>query len=154
VKRGMWLPSDEEPKHVLSARLDKSKIPVNGYLRILSRLDESIIFIKDGMIIGAWNLNTISLKEDYENKAMDKVDINSESAIEIFEMGNKLLETIMELNEEVKLSSSVEIDIILDKVQDSDASRDNLLSKYRIKEISENDVENLINDYKSKIGGG
>lgn len=33
-------------------------------------------------------------------------------------------------------------------------SRENLLSKYRIKEPSENDVENLLNDYKSKIGGG
>ena len=58
----MWLPSDEKPKHVLNNSLEKSKIPVNGYLRILSRLDESIIFIKDGMIVGAWNLNTHSLK--------------------------------------------------------------------------------------------
>ena len=150
----MWLPSDEEPKYVLSTSLEKSKIPTNGYVRILSRLDESIIFIKGGMIVGAWNLNTDSLKEVYENKAMDLVVINPESAIEVYEMGNKLFETIIELNDEVKLSSAVEIDIIFGKVRDSEVSRENLLSKYRIKEPSENDVENLISDYKSKIGGG
>jgi hypothetical protein len=150
----MWLPSDEEPKHVLHANLDESKIPVNGYVRILSRIDESIIFIKHRMIVGAWNLSTDSLKEVYENKAMELVDINSESTIEIYEMGNKLFDTIIELNEEVKLSSALEIDFILNKVQDEDVSRENLLSKYRIKEPSENDVENLLNDYKSKIGGG
>jgi hypothetical protein len=150
----MWLPSDEEPKHVFHANLDKSKIPVNGYVRILSRMDESIIFIKQEMIVGAWNLSTNSLKEAYENKAMELMDINSESTIEIYEMGCKLFETIIELNEEVKLSSAVEIDFILNKVQDADVSRENLLSKYRIKEPSENDVENLLNDYKSKIGGG
>lgn len=150
----MWLPSDEEPKHVLHANLDESKIPVNGYVRILSRIDESIIFIKHRMIVGAWNLSTDSLKEVYENKAMGLVDINSESTIEIYEMGNKLFDTIIELNEEVKLSSALEIDFILNKVQDEDVSRENLLSKYRIKEPSENDVENLLNDYKSKIGGG
>lgn len=150
----MWLPSDEEPKHVLHANLDGSKIPVNGYVRILSRFDESIIFIKRRMIVGAWNLSTDSLKEVYENKAMGLVDINSESTIEIYEMGNKLFDTIIELNEEVKLSSALEIDFILNKIQDADVSRENLLSKYRIKEPSENDVENLLNDYKSKIGGG
>jgi hypothetical protein len=151
----MWLPSDEEPKHFSSANLNKSKIPANGYMRILSRLDESILFIKSGMIVGAWNLNTDSLKEVYENKAMKLVDISSDSNIEIYEMGKKLFETIIELNEEVKLSTAVEIDSILDKVQNSElSSRENLLSKYRIKELSENDVENLISDYKSKIGGG
>lgn len=150
----MWLPSDEEPKYVLSKGLEKSKIPANGYVRILSRLDESIIFIKGGMIVGVWNLNTHSLKEVYENDAMDLVVITPESAIEVYEMGNKLFEMIIELNDEVKLSSDVEIDIIFDKVRDSEVSRENLLSKYRIKEPSENDVENLISDYKSKIGGG
>jgi hypothetical protein len=85
---------------------------------------------------------------------MELVDINSESTIEIYEMGNKLFDTIIELNEEAKLSSALEIDFILNKVQDEDVSRENLLSKYRIKEPSENDVENLLKDYKSKIGGG
>lgn len=116
----MWLPSDEEPKHVFHANLDKSKIPVNGYMRILSRLNESIISIKQGMIVGAWNLSTDSLKETYKNKAMELVDINFESAIEIYEMGKKLFGTIIELNEEVKLSSAVEIDFIRNKVQDTD----------------------------------
>jgi hypothetical protein len=150
----MWLPSDEEPLHVLHASLNESKIPVTGYIKILNRQDESIIFIKNEMIVGAWNLNTDSLKESYENKAMELVEIKSESIIEIYAMGNKLFETIMELNEEVKLYSAIEIDIILTIVRDVDVSREDILSKYRIKEPSENDVETLINDYKSKIGGG
>lgn len=150
----MWLPSDEEPQYVLNGSLDKSKIPLTGYIRILSRWDESILFIKEGMIVGVWNLNTDSLKETYESRAMKLVDINSESTVEIYEMGNKLFETIMELNEEVKLSSELETKVILDRVQVSESSREELLSKYRIKLPSENDVESLINDYKSKIGGG
>ncbi len=150
----MWLPSEEEPIQVLGANLDKHKIPANGYMKILSRKDESILFIKSGLIVGAWNLNTDSLKEVYENRAIKLVEINSESTIEIYKMGNKLFETIMELNEEVKLSSAVEIDIILENIPDSEISRKNLLSKYRINEPSENDVENLIRNYKSKIGGG
>ena len=148
----MWLPSDEEPRYVLNGSLDESKIPETGYIRILSRWDESILFIKEGMIVGAWNLNTDSLKETYENKAMKLVDINLESTVEIYEMGKKLFETIMALNEEVKLASEVGINFVLDRVQVPESSREDLMSKYRIQQPSENDVESLINDYK--IGGG
>ena len=58
----------------------------------------------------------------------------------------------MELNEEIKLASEVGIDFLLDRVQVSESSRDDLLSRYRIQQPSENDVESLINDYK--MGGG
>lgn len=148
----MWLPSDEEPKYVLNGSLVESKIPETGYIRILSRWDESILFIRERMIVGAWNLNTDSLKETYEGRAMKLVDVNSESTVEIYEMGKKLFETIMELNEEIKLASEVGIGFVLDRVQVPESSRDDLLSRYRIQQPSENDVESLINDYK--MGGG
>jgi hypothetical protein len=80
---------------------------------------------------------------------MEKVKISSESRIEIYETNEKLFKTVLELNEECKLSLPLRIDMFWDKIGlNSTDSREELLSKYRIHEPSVNDVENLINDYK------
>jgi hypothetical protein len=63
-------------------------------------------------------------------------------------MSSKLFGTIIELNEESKLSLPVSIDFIMDRYNANNSSdRDKLLLQYRIREPSEMDVEKLIDDY-------
>jgi hypothetical protein len=145
----MWLPSDEPQNRIYGNKLDKSYLPLLGYIRVLNDDYESIIFLNDDLIVGAWYLDANSLNELYENNAMEKVKISSESRIEIYETNEKLFKTVLELNEECKLSLPLRIDMFWDKIGlNSTDSREELLSKYRIHEPSVNDVENLINDYK------
>lgn len=147
----MWLPSDEPKNRIYGNRLDKAYLPLLGYIKVLNEDYESIIFLKDDLIVGAWYLDANSLNELYENNAMEKVKILSESRIEIYETNEKLFKTIMELNEECKLALPIRINMFWDKIGLNDTdSREELLSKYRINEPSLNDVENLINDYKFK----
>ncbi len=147
----MWLPSDEPKNKVYGNKLDKSYLPSSGYIRILNDDYESILILSDDLIVGAWYLDADSLNELYENDAMEKVKILPESRVEIYEAHGKLFKTIIELNEECKLSLPLRIDMFWDKIGlNSTDSREELLSKYRINEPSINDVESLINDYKSK----
>ncbi len=147
----MWLPSDEPKNRLYGNKLDKSYLPQSGYIRILNDNYESILFLSDDLVVGAWYLNVKSLTELYENEAMEKVKILSESKIEIYETGGKLFKTILELNEECKLSLPIRIDMFWDKIGlNSTDSREELLSKYRINEPSAIDVDNLLKDYKSK----
>lgn len=143
----MWLPSNE-PEIVLKGSLKKSHLPKIGYLRVLDKGNESVLFIKDGKIVCAWHLDIETLEEYNENKAMDLMIITPESKVEIYRMDSKLFKTIIELNEESKLSLPLEIDFILEKYNENiSIDRDELLQKYRIQELSENDVDNLINEY-------
>ena len=143
----MWLPSNE-PEFVANGSLKRSHIPNLGYLRVLDKGNESVLFIKDEKIVGAWHLDVESLEEFYENKAIKSIIITSESKVELYKMEIKLFETIIELNEESKLSLPVEIDFILDKYNiNKSVDRDELLEKYRIRELSQKDVETLINEY-------
>ena len=147
----MWLPSDEPKDKLYGNKLDKSYLPLYGYMRVLNENYESILFLSDNIVVGAWYLNVESLNELYENDAMEKVKILGESRIEIYETGQKLFKTILELNEECKLSLPIRIDMFWDKIGlNSTDSREELLSKYRINEPSVIDVDNLIKDYKSK----
>ncbi len=147
----MWLPSDEPENKLYGNKLDKSYLPVYGYIRVLNDNYESILFLSDDLVVGAWYLNVESLNELYENDAMEKVKILSESRIEIYGTGKKMFKTILELNEECKLSLPIRIDMFWDKIGlNSTDSREELLSKYRINEPSVIDVDNLIKDYKSK----
>ena len=156
----MWLPSNE-PNFVMQGNLKKSQLPSLGYFRILTKGNEFLIFLKEMQVVGAWSFNIESFKECYENKALKLIEIEPESRIEIYEIDSNLFETIIELNEESKLSLPVKIDLILDKFKLNDSNnredsvnREELLSKYRIHEPSEIDVESLLDDYRSKIGGG
>ncbi|AEG18922.1 DUF2226 domain-containing protein [Methanobacterium paludis] len=156
----MWLPSNE-PNLVIQGNLKKSQLPSLGYLRVLTKGNEFLIFLKEMLVVGAWSFNIESFKECYENKALKLIEIEHESRIEIYEIDSNLFETIIELNEESKLSLPVEIDVILNRFKlnevvdrEDSINRKDLLSKYRINEPSEIDVENLLEDYRSKIGGG
>ena len=147
----MWLPSDEPKNKLYGNKLDKSYLPSLGYIKVLNDNCESILLLNEDLIVGAWYLDVRSLNELYENDAMEMVKILPESKIEIYEAGKKLFKTVMELNEECKLSLPLRIDMFWDKIGLNNIdSRDELLAKYRINEPSLNDVENLINDYKSK----
>lgn len=147
----MWLPSDEPASKIWGNKLDESYLPSLGYIRVLNEDYESIIFLNDDLIVGAWYLDANTLNELYENSAMEKIKIVSESKIEIYETNEKLFKTIVELNEECKLSLPIRINMFWDKIGlNSTDSREELLSKYRINEPSVNDVESLINGYKSK----
>ena len=147
----MWLPSDEPKNKIYGNKLDKSYLPSLGYIRILNDDYESILLLDGDLIVGAWYLDAQSLNELYENDAMEKVKILPESRIEIYEASEKLFKTVFELNDECKLSLPLRIDMFWDKVGlNSTDSREELLSKYRILEPSVNDVDNLINDYKSR----
>ena len=129
--------------------LDKSDLPEFGYIKILNRDNEAVIFIKEGFIVGSWFMDASSLEEFYENKAMKNIDIANDSKLEIYETNNSLFETLIELNEECKLSLPIEIKLILNEKVSDIASRKDLLEKYRIRAPSEEDVENLLLNYKS-----
>jgi len=146
----MWLPSDD-PQHVIRGNLKISHVPEMGYVKILEGGNESLLLIKDQKIIAAWNLNIETLEETCENKAMKLVSISPESRIEIYKLDDKMFSTIIDLNEECKLPLPVEIGFLLEKVEE--VNREEVLSKYKIRDPSEDDIDNLLNDYKSKIGG-
>lgn len=63
-----------------------------------------------------------------------------------------MFSTIVDLNEECKLPLPAEIEFLLEKVEET--NREEILSKYKLRDPSEDDIDNLLNDYKSKIGGG
>ncbi|NYB53130.1 MAG: hypothetical protein HVN35_11315 [Methanobacteriaceae archaeon] len=147
----MWLPS-EDPNHVVRGVLKQSHIPERGYLKILDGGNESLLLIKDQKIIAAWNLDIESLEETLENKAMDKVSISSQSRIEVYKLDDNMFSTIVDLNEECRLPLPVGIEFLLEK-RIEELNRIDLLSKYKIRDPSESDIDNLLNDYKSKIGG-
>jgi hypothetical protein len=143
----MWLPSDE-PGFKVHGSLKKSYLHDSCYIRVLDKGNESILFIKGEKIVGAWHLDIESLEEFYENKAIEVMFIGPESQIEIYKMSSKLFGTIIELNEESKLSLPVSIDFIMDRYNANNSTdRDKLLLQYRIREPSEVDVEKLIDDY-------
>lgn len=144
----MWLPSNE-PEKVIKGKLKKSEIPTLGYLRVLEKGNESVLFIKDEKIVGSWYLDINTLAEYYEAKAMELLTIKDGSKIEIYNMGSKLFETIVELNEESKLSLPVGIEFIVEKIgSNTPVDRNELLLKYGIRDPSSNDLDVIINQYK------
>lgn len=80
------------------------------------------------------------------------MSISPESRIEIYKLDDKMFSTIVDLNEECKLPLPAEIEFLLEKVEET--NREEILSKYKLRDPSEDDIDNLLNDYKSKIGGG
>ncbi len=129
--------------------LDKSDLPEFGYIKIFKRDNEAVIFIKEGFIVGSWCMNASSLEELYENKAMKNIDIAIDSKLEIYATSKSLFETLIELNEECKLSLPIEIKLIFNEKVSDISSRKDLLEKYRIRAPSEEDVESLLLNYKS-----
>ncbi len=143
----MWLPSNE-PEMEIRGNLKKTHIPELGYLMVLNEENESILFINDAKIVGAWYLDVDSLDEYYETRAMKMMVISPESKVEIYKMNDNLFNTIMELNEECKLSLPVELEFIIDKCDaNSPIDRDKLLLKYGIRDPSDNDLDTLIKEY-------
>ncbi|MBI4812925.1 MAG: hypothetical protein HY802_00650 [Methanobacterium sp.] len=147
----MWLPS-EDPELTVRGNLKRSHIPELGYVKILEGGNESLLLVKDEKIIAAWNLNAESLEETHENKAMNMINISPESRIEVYQLDDNMFSTIIDLNEECKLPLPVEIEFLLEN-KAKEVNRTDVLSKYRIRDPSEDDIDNLLNDYKSKIGG-
>lgn len=147
----MWLPS-EDPEHTIRGNLKRSLIPEMGYVKILEGGNESLLLVKDEKIIAAWNLNAESLEETHENKAMNMINISPESRIEVYQLDDNMFSTIVDLNEECKLPLPAGIDFLIEK-NAKEVNRKDVLSKYKIRDPSENDIDNLLEDYKSKIGG-
>ena len=145
----MWLPPNE-PNQIKVGKIKQSEICSLGYIRILNDDNESILFIDNEMVIAGWYLDSDSLEELYEVKATEAIKIKPGSKIEIHELSPNLFKDLIELNEECKLSLPVKISYILDKnVLDNEISREELLTKYRIHDLSEDDVDNLLDNYKS-----
>ena len=144
----MWLPT-EDPIIMEYGNLDKSDLPEFGYVKILNPDNESIIFIKECVIVGSWCMDIDSLEEFYETKAMKRIDIANDSKLEIYKTNYSLFETLIELNEECKLSLPIEINLILNERVSDISSRKDLLEKYRIRVPSDSDVESLLVSYKS-----
>jgi len=63
----MWLPSDEPEITMYGNKFEHSYLPSIGYIRILNEDYESILFLNDGLIVGAWYLDAGTLNELYEN---------------------------------------------------------------------------------------
>ena len=148
----MWLPS-EDPQHTVRGNLKMSHLPEMGYIKILEGGNESLLLIKNKKIVAAWNLNIETLEESHENKAMNTLSISPKSRIEVYQLDDNMFSTIVDLNEECRLPLTAGIEFLLEKRMD-DVNREDVLSKYRIRDPSEDDIDNLLNDYKSKIGGG
>jgi hypothetical protein len=144
----MWLPT-EDPIIMEYGNLDKSDLPEFGYVKILNPDNEAVIFIKECVIVGSWCMDIVSLEEFYENKAMKRIDIANDSKLEIYKTNYSLFETLIELNEECKLSLPIEINLILNERVSDISSRKDLLEKYRIRVPSDSDVESLLVSYKS-----
>ena len=144
----MWLPT-EDPIIMEYGNLDKSDLPEFGYVKILNPDNEAIIFIKECVIVGSWCMDIVSLEEFYETKAMKRIDIANDSKLEIYKTNYSLFETLIELNEECKLSLPIEINLILNERVSDISSRKDLLEKYRIRVPSDSDVESLLVSYKS-----
>ncbi|MCG2829397.1 DUF2226 domain-containing protein [Methanothermobacter sp. KEPCO 2] len=145
----MWLPFDN-PKKMDYRALRSSSLPEFSYIRILSGESEAIVFIMKEMIVGAWHLNLSTLEESHSHKAMEKIEINDDSIIEVYEADEDLFSTLIELNDESKLSIPLEADIIINEMFMDVSSRDELLERYRIRVPSDESIERLISDYKSK----
>lgn len=146
----MWFPSEEPKEILIGNNLDKLSIPSLGYLRVLNEDYEFILFLNDNLIVGAWCLDIKSLSELFQNEAMEAIKILPDSRIELFEINSGLFKTILDLNEECKLSLPIRIDMFWDKIGfKTKVSREKLLAKYRIKEPSEEHIKNLVSTYKS-----
>ena len=146
----MWLPSEEPKDIIYGNKFDETRIPSLGYIKVFNEDYEFILFINQNLIVGAWYLDTNSLSELYENDAMGVVKVLPESKIEMFELNLSLFETVIELNDECKLSLPFKIGMLWDKIgMNCDDSRETLLSRYRIKDPSEEDIDSLISGYKS-----
>jgi len=145
----MWLPFDN-PKKMDYRALKSSSLPEFSYIRILSGESETIVFIMREMMVGAWHLNLSTLEESHSHKAMEKIEINDDSIIEVYEADEDLFSTLIELNDESKLSIPLEADIIINEMFMDVSSRDELLERYRIRVPSDESIERLISDYKSK----
>jgi len=145
----MWLPFDN-PKKMDYRALRSSKLPEFSYIRILSGESETIVFIMREMIVGAWHLNLSTLEESHSHKAMEKIEIDDDSIIEVYEADEDLFSTLIELNDESKLSIPLEADIIINEMFMDVSSRDELLERYRIRVPSDESIERLISDYKSE----
>lgn len=147
----MWLPP-EDPEHVVRGNLKMSQIPEKGYIKILEEGNESLLLINGQKIVAAWNLDIKTLEESNENKAMNMVRISSDSRLEVYKLDDNMFSTIVDLNEECRLPLPAGIEFLLEK-QISETSRNDVLLKYKIKDPSEDDIDNLLNGYKPKIGG-
>ncbi|MBU4534547.1 MAG: hypothetical protein KKF16_01670 [Euryarchaeota archaeon] len=144
----MWLPADQ-PIETIQGNLNTSSFPHAGYIRILNPDDESVVFINQNLIIGAWTMDIVSFNEYYENHSMKRFKISSESKIEVYKVDENFFNTLIELNEECKLSLPVDLDLLGNDSEILDiSSREEILSKYRIREPSEDDLESLLNNYK------
>ncbi|MFB2623340.1 DUF2226 domain-containing protein [Methanothermobacter marburgensis] len=145
----MWLPFDN-PKKMDYRALKSSSLPEFSYIRILSGESETIVFIMREMMVGAWHLNLSTLEESHSHKAMEKIEIDDDSIIEVYEADEDLFSTLIELNDESKLSIPLEADIIINEMFMDVSSRDELLERYRIRVPSDESIERLISDYKSE----
>lgn len=143
----MWLPFDN-PKKMDYRLLKSSSMPEFAYIRILSGETESIVFIMRQMIVGAWHLDLNTLEETHSHKAMEKIEINDVSSIEVYEADEDLFRTLIELNDESKLSISLDSGVIINEMFMDVSSREELLKRYRIRVPSEESIEKLIDDYK------
>jgi len=94
-------------------------------------------------------MDIVSFNEYYENHSMKRFKISSESKIEVYKVDENFFNTLIELNEECKLSLPVDLDLLGNDSEILDiSSREEILSKYRIREPSEDDLESLLNNYK------
>ncbi|MEJ8543329.1 DUF2226 domain-containing protein [Methanothermobacter wolfeii] len=144
----MWLPFDN-PKKMDYSVLKRSSLPEFAYIRVLNGDTESIVFLENERIVGAWHLDLNTLEENNGHTAMEKIEINQDSLIEVYEADEDLFRTLIELNDESKLSIPIEAEIILNEMFPDVSSREELLKKYRIQVPGDEAIERLINDYKS-----
>jgi hypothetical protein len=145
----MWLPFDN-PRKMDYSVLKRASMPEFSYIRILDNENEAIIFVMGDKIVGAWHIDLNTLKETHSHKAMERIEINHDSVIEVYETDLDLFETLIELNDESKLSIPIDAEIIINEMFLDRSSREELLERYRIRVPTDEAIERLIDDYKSR----
>mgnify|MGYP000847677446 FL=1 len=145
----MWLPFDN-PRKMDYNVLKRSSVPEFSYIRILDNENEAIIFVTGNNIVGAWHIDFNTLEETHSHKAMERLEINHDSVVEVYETDADLFETLIELNDESKLSIPIDAEIIINEMFLDKSSREELLERYRIRVPTDEAIERLIEDYKSR----
>ncbi|MBE2899718.1 hypothetical protein DNK57_02600 [Methanothermobacter thermautotrophicus] len=145
----MWLPFDN-PRKMDYSVLKRASMPEFSYIRILDNENEAIIFVMEDKIVGVWHIDLNTLKETHSHKAMERIEINHDSVIEVYETDLDLFETLIELNDESKLSIPIDAEIIINEMFLDRSSREELLEMYRIRVPTDEAIESLIEDYKSR----
>lgn len=141
-----------------------TKEEFTGFIRVTHGSDEGYILFKKGYQVAA------SYSSDVREKALNKileVSNDEKSFIEVFKLKNDQIDYLIDINKFYKLDKPVKYSESTskkklkkekaevkkekaEKIKKSSVSREELLKKYRIKELNEEEVEKILGEFLPK----